>query len=82
MCFQGGRSRTGPGTRTAIDTYPKLNNRVPDVVYDPGVAGKEPMIRLPSQRGVSAWLAVEIVRRPDEGYFTTKPDYRIVPWQT
>ena len=34
------------GTRTAIDTYRKLHNRVPDVVYDLGAVGKEPMIRL------------------------------------
>ncbi len=28
------------GTRTAIDTYRKLHNRVPDVVYDLGAVGK------------------------------------------
>ena len=42
------------GTRTAIDTYRKLHNRVPDVVYDLGAVGKEPMIRLMAHRGV--WM--------------------------
>ena len=52
------------GTRTAIDTYRKLYNRVPDVVYDPGAVGKEPMIRLLAHRAVdAAGVGVEIARR-------------------
>ncbi len=52
------------GTRTAIETYLKRHNRVPDVVYDLGVVDKEPMIRLLAQRAVdAAGLAVEIARR-------------------
>jgi predicted fused transcriptional regulator/phosphomethylpyrimidine kinase len=42
------------GTRTAIDTYLKRHNRVPDVVYDLGAADKEPIIRLLAHRGV--WM--------------------------
>ena len=42
------------GTRTAIDAYRKLYNRVPDVVYDPGVVGKEPMVRLLAHRAEDA----------------------------
>ena len=42
------------GTRTAIDKYRKLHNRVPDVVYDLGAVGKEPMVRLLAHRGV--WM--------------------------
>jgi len=49
------------GTRTAIDTYRKLHNRVPDVVYDLGAVGKEPMVRLLAHRAVdAAGLGVEI----------------------
>jgi hydroxymethylpyrimidine/phosphomethylpyrimidine kinase len=51
------------GTRTAIDTYRKLHNRVPDVVFDKGAVGKEPMVRLLVHRAVdAAGLAVEIAR--------------------
>ena len=42
------------GTRTAIDAYRKLYNRVPDVVYDLGAVGKEPMVRLLAHRAVDA----------------------------
>ena len=42
----------GMGTWTAIDTYRKLHNRVPDVVYDLGAVGKEPMVRLLAHRAV------------------------------
>jgi len=56
------------GTRTAIYTYRKLHNRVPDVVYDLGAAGKEPMVRLLAHRAVDvAGLAVEIASRLGEG---------------
>ena len=59
------------GTRTAIDTYRKLHNRVPDVVYDMGAVGavgKEPMIRLLAHRAVDvAEMGVEIGRRMGEG---------------
>ncbi len=52
------------GTRTAIDTYRKLHNRVPDVVYDLGAVGKEPMVRLLAHRAVdAAGMGVEIGRR-------------------
>ena len=44
----GGVSTMEWGTRTAIDTYRKPYHRVPDVVYDPGAVGKEPIIRLPA----------------------------------
>ena len=55
------------GTRTAIDTYRKLYNRVPDVVYDLDAVGKEPMIRLLAHRYVdAAGLGVEIARRLGE----------------
>ena len=55
------------GTWTAIDSYRKLHNRVPDVVYDLGAVGKEPMIRLLAHRAVDvAGLGVEIARRRDE----------------
>ena len=55
------------GTRTAIDNYRKLHNRVPDVVYDLGAVGKEPMIRLLAHRYVdAAGLAVGIARRLGE----------------
>ena len=51
------------GTRTAIDTYRKLYNRVPDVVFDKGAVGKEPMIRVLAHRAVdAAGLGVEIAR--------------------
>ena len=51
------------GTRTAIDSYRKLHNRVPDVVYDLGAVGKEPMIRVLAHRAVdAAGLGVEIAR--------------------
>jgi len=56
------------GTRTAIDNYRKLHNRVPDVVYDLGAVGKEPMIRLLAHRAVdAAGVGVEIGRRMGEG---------------
>ena len=56
------------GTRTAIDTYRKLHNRVPDVVYDMGAVGKELMIRLLAHRAVDvAEMGVEIGRRMGEG---------------
>jgi len=42
------------GTWTAIDAYRKLYNRVPDVVYDLGAVGKEPMVRLLAHRAVDA----------------------------
>ena len=49
------------GTWTAIDTYRKLHNRVPDVVHDLGAVGKEPMIRLLADRTVdAAGMGVEI----------------------
>ena len=49
------------GTRTAIDKYQKLHNRVPDVVYDPGAVGKEPMVWLLAHRAVdAARVGVEI----------------------
>ena len=53
------------GTRTAIETYLKRHNRVPDVVvYDLGTVGEEPMIRLLAHRAVdAAEVAVEIARR-------------------
>ncbi len=52
------------GTRTAIDTYRELHNRGPDVVYDLGTVGKEPMVRLLAPRAVdAAWVGVEIGRR-------------------
>ena len=55
------------GARTAIDTYRKLYNRVPDVMHDLGAVGKEPMIRLRTHRAVdAAGLAVEIARRLGE----------------
>lgn len=55
------------GTRTAIDTYRKLHNRVPDVVYDLGAVGKEPMVRLLAHRAVdAAGIAVEIGERRGE----------------
>ena len=64
---QGGVSTIEWGTRTAIDTYRKLYNRVPDVVYDLDAVGKEPMIRLRAHRAVdAAGLAVEIARRLGE----------------
>ncbi|MCL7412209.1 MAG: bifunctional hydroxymethylpyrimidine kinase/phosphomethylpyrimidine kinase [ANME-2 cluster archaeon] len=51
------------GTRTAIDTYRKLHDRVPDVVYDLGAVGKEPMVRLLAHRAVDvAGLGIEIAR--------------------
>jgi len=51
-------------TWTAIDTYRKLYNRVPDVVYKLGAVGKGPMIRLLTHRAVdAAGLTVEIGRR-------------------
>ena len=51
------------GTRTAIDTYRKLHNRVPDVVFDKGAVGKEPMIRVLAHRAVdAAGMAVEIAK--------------------
>jgi hydroxymethylpyrimidine kinase/phosphomethylpyrimidine kinase len=56
------------GTRTAIDSYRKLHNRVPDVVYDLGAVGKEPMVRLLAHRAVdAAGLGVEIARGLGEG---------------
>lgn len=55
------------GTRTAIDTYRKLHSRVPDVVYDLGAVGKEPMIRVLAHRAVDAvGVAVEIGKRLGE----------------
>ena len=52
------------GTRTAIDTYRKLHNRVPDVVYDLGAAGKESMIRLLAHQAVdAAEMGVKIGKR-------------------
>ena len=55
------------GTRTAIDTYRKLYNRVPDVVYDLGAVGKEPMVRLLAHRAVdAAKMGVEIAGRLGE----------------
>lgn len=42
------------GTITAIDAHKKLHNQIPDVVYDKGAVGKEPMIRLISHRAVDA----------------------------
>jgi hypothetical protein len=52
------------GTRTAIDTYRKLHNRVPDMVYDLGAVGKEPIVRLLAHRAVdAAGMGVEIGRR-------------------
>ena len=60
-------SRMEWGTRTAIDSYRKLHNRVPDVVYDLGAVGKEPMVRLLAHRAVdAAGLGVEIGRRLGE----------------
>ncbi|MCD4815055.1 MAG: hypothetical protein K8R06_01495, partial [Methanosarcinales archaeon] len=45
-------------------TYRKLHNRVPDVVYDLGAVGKEPMVRLLAHRAVDvAGMGVEIGRR-------------------
>jgi len=56
------------GTRTAIDSYRKLHNRVPDVVYDLGAVGKEPMVRLLAHRAVdAAGMGVEIGERLREG---------------
>ena len=56
------------GTRTAIDSYRKLHNRVPDVVYDLGAMGKEPIVRLLAHRAVdAAGLNVEIARWMGEG---------------
>ncbi|MCD4840748.1 MAG: hypothetical protein K8R08_01865 [Methanosarcinales archaeon] len=55
------------GTRTAIDTYQKLHNRVPDVVYDLGAVGKEPMVRLLAHWAVdAAGMGVEIAGRLGE----------------
>jgi len=55
------------GTRTAIDTHRKLHNRVPDVVYDLGAAGKEPMVRVLAHRAVdAAGVGVEIAGRLGE----------------
>jgi len=42
------------GTRTAIDNYRKLHNRVPDVVYDLGAGGKAPMVRRRAHWAVEA----------------------------
>ena len=42
------------GTRTVIDTYRKLHNRVHDVVYYLGAVGKNPMIRLLTHTAVDA----------------------------
>ncbi|MCL7415944.1 MAG: bifunctional hydroxymethylpyrimidine kinase/phosphomethylpyrimidine kinase [ANME-2 cluster archaeon] len=56
------------GTRTAIDAYLKLHDRVPDVVYDLGAVGKEPMVRLLGHRAVdAAQRAVEIARKMGGG---------------
>ncbi|MBC2698613.1 MAG: hypothetical protein HF976_04375 [ANME-2 cluster archaeon] len=55
------------GVRTAIDTYRKLHNRVPNVVYDLGAVVKEPMVRLLAHRAVdAAEMGVEIGRRMGE----------------
>ena len=60
----GGVSTMEWGTRTAIDGYRKLYNRVPDVVYDLGAVGKEPMIRLLARRAMDAvGVGVEIADR-------------------
>jgi len=57
------------GTRTAIDTYRKLHNRVPYVVYDLGAVGKEPMVRLLAHRAVdAAGLGAKIGRKLREEY--------------
>jgi len=51
------------GTRTAVDNYRKLHNRVPDVAYDLGAVGKEPLVRQVAHRVVdAAGLGVEIAR--------------------
>ena len=42
------------GTQTVIDTYRKPHNRVPDVVYDLGAVGEEPIVRLLAHRAVNA----------------------------
>jgi predicted fused transcriptional regulator/phosphomethylpyrimidine kinase len=50
-----------------IDTYRKLHNRVPDVVYDQGAVSKDPMIRVLAHRAVdAAGIAVEIEERLGE----------------
>ncbi|MCL7474876.1 MAG: bifunctional hydroxymethylpyrimidine kinase/phosphomethylpyrimidine kinase [Methanosarcinales archaeon] len=55
------------GTRIAIDSYRNLHNRVPDVVFDLGAVGKEPMVRLLAHRAVdAAGRALEIARRLGE----------------
>ena len=59
----GGVSTMEWGTQTAIDNYRKLHNRVPDVVFDKGAVGKEPMVRLLAHRAVdAAGRALEIAR--------------------
>ncbi|MBW2738805.1 MAG: hypothetical protein JRE64_08135 [Deltaproteobacteria bacterium] len=54
------------GTRTAIDTYRKLHNRVPDVVYDLGVVGKEPYGTAAGARGCGCgWVKNSRVLRKE-----------------
>jgi hydroxymethylpyrimidine kinase/phosphomethylpyrimidine kinase len=42
------------GTNTAIESYKKTHHQIPDVIFDLGGVGKEPMIRIISHRAVDA----------------------------
>jgi hydroxymethylpyrimidine kinase/phosphomethylpyrimidine kinase len=51
------------GTGSAIETYIRLHNLLPDVIYDLGDVGKEPMIRVLAHRAVdAAEKAVQIAK--------------------
>jgi len=51
------------GTNTAIESYKKIHHQIPDVVFDLGGVGKEPMIRIISHRAVdAAQMAVMVAR--------------------